>query len=181
MRKLVVAALSTGLALAAAAVIYAIATGRDFSVAVEDLGKKIKVTVTGPPQPGPTPSCPYPPEGRHVVQMPGCACGTSEVALLHNVISGRAGDPVQLVYEANPICRGQGLGARKITVNWGDGEQDSGPISGCVSHVYSKAGDYTVIVEVHVTCIDRGAANCETNCDAGGAATAKITKRWGFL
>jgi hypothetical protein len=142
----------------------------------------LAVVTTPMPVPTPTP-CPTagwarPSGGPH----PGCECGTQFVHLKPDVVSGRAGYPIGIEWEANPICLGQEGRDAGSTVSWGDGTSEpfipTGP-SACFQHAYRSPGRFHVQIAVRVRCLDLGRSGCREGhrCDADGELYATIDPR----
>jgi hypothetical protein len=148
------------------------------------LHEKLLRTTVSPPL-----KCPSPYGRPSGGPTPGCACGTESVAVAPwtsdpaavrpdtgGLVVGDARRPAGIVFEANPICRGQSIQASKGWIDWGDGSPEplGDVLQGCRRHEYDTAGTFAIRVKVSLQCHDQGVPGCPNRCEANGNITAQI-------
>lgn len=104
---------------------------------------------------------------------PAPGCGTSTVDIQPETIRGVPNHGIRVNHEA----RRQPIKDQRNYLDWGDGVGYL-PLADFVgpTHTYDRRGTYTVQIAVPGVCYDRGAANCENRCDAGGTAFVEIRR-----
>jgi hypothetical protein len=116
-----------------------------------------------------------------VVQHPGCACGGRNISFPSGPYDVMVDKEFTFRYDAAPICRGQGFDNFHGTILW-DGKSytemannnrnDQFPgIAGSLLVRFSKAGDYNVVANLSLDCLD---LSCRNTCSALGATQVHV-------
>jgi hypothetical protein len=122
--------------------------------------------------------------GRPMIgQGPGCACGPRDIAFPNGPYTVATNEEFIFRYEDSRICRGQGFDNFRGSIAWGgpstqmanNNRNDEFPgIAGSFRVRFSKPGDYNVVANFSLDCIDSGSANCRNTCSATGTTEVHV-------
>jgi hypothetical protein len=113
----------------------------------------------------------------------GCGCGAGDIAFQGGPYSVAVNKEFIFRYDGAGVCRGQGFDRFRGSINWGgfstqmanNTRNDEYPgIAGSLKVTFSKPGDYNVVTEFSLDCIDFGSANCRNTCRASGTTEVHV-------
>ena len=114
---------------------------------------------------------------------PGCVCGAGDIAFEGGPYTVSAKKEFTFRYDGANVCRGQAFDKFSGSINWGgpstrmpnNTRNDEFPgIAGALRVIFSKPGDYNVVSEFTLDCIDFGLANCRQACRASGTTEVHV-------
>jgi hypothetical protein len=114
---------------------------------------------------------------------PGCGCGPRDIVFPNGPYTVGVNEEFTFRYDATRICVGQGFDNFNGTISW------SGPstkmsnnnqngqfpgIAGTLKVKFSKRGDFNVVANLSLDCIDTGSASCRITCSASGTTEVHV-------
>ncbi len=109
----------------------------------------------------------------------GCSCGARDITF-RSPENVKVDQEFQFVYDANPICRGQGFDNFYGTIAWGEAwtqmanNNDNGQypgIFGVLNVKFKQKGDYHVVANLNLDCLDN---HCRNTCSAHGTTLVHV-------
>lgn len=105
-------------------------------------------------------------------------CGTENVEITPSPVRGKAGQPVEIRFDASSLCNGQSFKNFVGSVQWEAastcGLQGKEPTYGAVSYTYSQGGNYTASFDMSYICYDEGQGYHQSVCKSKGTTPVRI-------
>ena len=101
-------------------------------------------------------------------------CGPSDVQITPTFVTGTVGKPVEIRFDATPICNDQTTTGQRGTIKWKtDAVQTIPDIWGIATYTYDQPTSQTIDIEIFCTCSERGGAS---DCRASGSVPVRVIK-----